>query len=741
LPQVGFTALKQALALLMLAVTWGGHQQEPPTTKDVAESPNLSLFEDGLLDPESREVDRRRWAKVLLGYDSDAARAAVVRLLGLSDRPEVQLALAKEVADRARKHPEQFHLALVDPLVTLLGSEHPDLRTAAAQALAVSDTESVTKRLGTLAQNADAPLVQRLAAIDALAPNIHRRIVLVELIAAIDDPSAQIRDRVAAALAPAARDDLGDDPRAWHDWWSHQNGLSDEKRLAEQFRINRMRLEDLRSEFEAYRKRVKQRQEATAQRMREFQREIARSLDAGHLKEALVRWLGDPVPQVALTALSIIKAQMADEGVRPEGDVLSALLQLLHQGSPGARREVLLIVQNVSEAKVVDEVLKQLEVEQDVETRLAILKAIGALNRVEAIEELVAEIQSAQAPVVCVREAALALGHLAAQIDPPLSDSVAVVALKSRYAATPVDDVPLRAALLTAMAGVGDAKCAPEFLDAVEFDEPSIVKPAIYGLQRIGYVTKLARLRDLTAHPDPLVRLSAIEAVSRLGHETADLECLLARLNPVNEENELARDAAWRAVLDLVKDKSHADQLALADRLREIPGREVAYLERLASSIDPEASQGQPLQTVLTRLSDLLMAGNDYVQAADHLRQLYQLRSASGADDLMDSGVTWLDASLRGYPRTDPTAALSTMLNADPGAAAVERIIAIVRSYLASKPVRKDLDRLVPLVEAIRSVKIEAPPQLWLAFVKELDELAQLRHEPPPGAEASTDGH
>ncbi|MFQ5461020.1 MAG: HEAT repeat domain-containing protein [Phycisphaerae bacterium] len=733
--------MKQALALLMLSITWGGHQQEPPTTEEVAESPNLSLFEDGLLDPESREVDRRRWAKVLLGYDSDAARATVVRLLGLSNRPEVQLALVKEVADRARKHPEQLHLALVDPLVILLGSEHPDLRTAAAQALAASDEESVTKRLGTLAQNADAPLVQRLAAIDALAPNIHRRIVLVELIAAIDDPSPEIRDRVAAALAPAAREDLGDDPRAWHEWWSHQNGLSDEKRLAEQFRTNRMRLEDLRSEFEAYRKRVQQRQEATAQRMREFQREIARSLDAGRLKEALVRWLGDPVPQVALTALGIIKAQMADEGVRPEGDVLSALLQLLHQGSPNARREVLLIVQNVSEAKVVEEVLKQLEVEQDVETRLAILKAIGALNRVEAIEKLVAEIQSAQTPVVCVREAALALGHLAAQIDPPLSDSVAVVALKSRYAGTPVDDVPLRAALLTAMAGVGDAKCAPEFLDAVEFDEPSIVKPAIYGMQRIGYVTKLARLRDLTAHPDPLVRLSAIEAVSRLGHETADLECLLARLNPVNEENELARDAAWRAVLDLMKDKSHADQLALADRLREIPGREVEYLELLASSIDPKASQGQPLQTVLTRLSSLLMAGNDYVQAADHLRQLYQLRSASGADDLMDGGVTWLDASLRGYPRTDPTTALSSMLNAEPEAAAVERIIATLRSHLASKAVRKDLDRLVPLVEAIRSVRIEAPPQLWSAFVNELDELASLRNEPPPGAEASTDGN
>jgi len=165
-------AQKHVVALLMLSLGSGGNPPVPQTPTDEAPPSNLSLFEDGLLDSQSRQVDRRRWAKVLLSDDSDAARAVVIRLLERGERPDVQQALVKEVVDRARQHPEQLPLGFVDPLVRLLGSEHDALRVSAAQALSVSDEAIVVSKLGAIAKSADAPLLQRLAAIDAPRPRI-----------------------------------------------------------------------------------------------------------------------------------------------------------------------------------------------------------------------------------------------------------------------------------------------------------------------------------------------------------------------------------------------------------------------------------------------------------------------------------------------------------------------------------------------------------------------------------------
>ena len=95
------------------------------------------------------------------------------------------------------------------------------------------------------------------------------------------------------------------------------------------------------------------------------------------------------------------------------------------------------------------------------------------------------------------------------------------------------------------------------------------------ALVDIGEGSKLPRLRTLMGHADPLVRLAATEAVGRLGQEDADLESLLNRLNPSIEDNELAREAAWRGFCRYLSTRSVPDRIRASERLRELPELEV----------------------------------------------------------------------------------------------------------------------------------------------------------------------
>lgn len=680
----------------------------------------LKNIREGLVDAGARPEQRRRWADMLLSYNSPQANALIIELLGFSENPDVQRALCGVIADRARRAPERLDTGFVPPLLDLLGAEAEDLRVMAARALVDFPGADVPEKLGQLASQDDVPLVKRLAAIDALAPNTHRREVVDQLISLLDAGVPRITERVVAALEPATRRTFDLDLEGWQRWWREKSQLSEEAWLAEQSQIHRDRSRCVADEFLAYRKGTRREHEAITARIGTLQRDLFRFLNEDQRETRLAEWLDDPLPVVKRTALAIIKARIADEGKRPEGKVLDTLLGLLKRGSPVMRREVLEIVQNLNDPAIVEAVLSQLEQEGDPTTRHEIFKAIGKLDSPTAIPALIREIAAPESPPDCVREAAIALGRVAAQSEAGDELRDARAALKNRYQLIATDDVAMRAALLTAMAGVADSAFTPEFLDAVESDNGTVLRPAIRGILAVGDTSKLPRLRTLMAHPEPLVRLAAIEAVGRLGREDADLESLLTRLNRTIETNELAREAAWRGFRALLSERPVRDRIKAAERLRDRPDLEVQYLVELADTLSTFNGDTLDLEAVLDRLAAVLVSQGRYGEAVELLRQVYDMRFAHSAADATEYARRLLDATLRSPADHDVAGLIRELAAAADGEAAKAQIVDTIAQYLESPQITTDPERARTLLTTLRSVPPETLGEAWTQLLEQV---------------------
>ena len=716
--QIGF-----AFLLGLSVQTARSQPAEPFKTQAIAESSTtqpvsehlgqLRNIREGLVDPHARPEDRRRWAELLLSYNSEQAKALIVELLGLRGNPDVQRALCRVIADRARQTPERLDGTLLEPLIELLGADADDLRAMAAQALADFPGADVPARLGTLAATTDLPLAKRQAAIDALAPNTHRRAVVGQLISLLDAGTPEIAQRAATALESAAPRTFGSDLQGWRRWWERKSQLSEEAWLAEQLRMYRDRSRNVADEFATHRGETKRKEAAVTARIRDFQRELFRALNGDEREAKLAEWLGEPLPVVKLTAFSIIKAWIADEGKRPEGEVLAVLLRLLRNGSPSIRCEVLEIVQNLNDPSVVEAILAQLEREKDPVTRHAIFRALGKFASPAAIPALIHEISDSRSLAECVREAAIALGSIAAKSPDEASLKGAVAALKSRHQLALGNDPAMRAALLAAMAGVADAGFVPELYEGLESKDATILQPAIRGVLALNDTSKLPRLRTLMAHGDPLVRLAATEAVGQLGREEADLEYLLMRLNPTIESNELPRDTAWRGFRRLLSRRSVGDRIKAAKRLRDLPVLEVKYLEELVDMLATVNGGTVELEGVLDRLTIVLADQGRYAEAVRHLRSLCDIQSAHNGTKETDCRLRLLDAMLRD-PAYPPVADLIRQLVTDAQTDDMKaKIVERVTTFLESKEAAADGKRMHGVLADLRSVPHNLMGEAW----------------------------
>ncbi len=712
---------------------FGAQTDDPPAAdQESAQVGQLRNIREGITDVEARQADRRRWASVLLSYDIPQAKALAAELLKLSDRPEVQQTLCSVIAEQARENPSKVDPSFVDPLIELLDAEVSELRTLAAEALADIPGTDVPTRLGELASQADVPLTKRLAAIDALAPNTHRREVVAQLIALLDSSEPAVVERVTGALSSATPQSHGLDTQRWHRWWDEKSQLDEESWLAEQLRTYRDRSRRVSDELRVFRETVRDGQATLKARTSSFQRELFRTLPADQRPAKLVEWLEDPIPIVKLTALGIIRARIADEGQRPEGAVLTSLLEQLRQGSPSVRREVVEIIQNLNDPVIVEALLARLPREDDPGIRLTIFKALGKLGNPDAIPALVAAVASPQSPSECVREAAVALGAVAAQSTAGENIESAVAALKSRYQSSDREDAAMRAALLTAMAGVASDAFAPEFMDAVESDDAAVLGPAIRGVLAADGRSKLPRLRTLMAHADPRVRLAAIDAVGRLGREEADLESLLTRLNPSIEVNELAREAAWRGFRHVMANHSVEDRIQAAGRLRDLPDLQIRYLEDLADAFSGANGSTSHLEDVLDRLAAALVAGGRYEEAVTYLETLFDMQSERSDAGTFGCGLRLLNAMLRS-PTEPEVAVLITQLSAlSPDDAAGTRILETVGAYLETLDAATDPGRLRRLLAELNTVPTDALGDAWtLRLTQAAERLSP--PEPEPG--------
>ncbi|MCH7871710.1 MAG: hypothetical protein IID33_08405, partial [Planctomycetes bacterium] len=209
----------------------------------------LDTQREGILDPDLQLKDRRRWAALLLSYRSEESTALIVELLGIPDRPEVQRALCDTLADRSLPPGERLNDAFINPLIALLGAAPAELRALAAQILADFPGDIVPGTLGTLVSQSNAPLAKRMAAVDALSPNTHRREVVEQLVNLLDVEAPEIIERIVVALALLVPRSFDKDANQWRAWWFEKSKLSNEAWIVEQLQFQRDRRRSVEDEL------------------------------------------------------------------------------------------------------------------------------------------------------------------------------------------------------------------------------------------------------------------------------------------------------------------------------------------------------------------------------------------------------------------------------------------------------------------------------------------------------------
>ncbi len=706
------------------------------TSADDTLMEQLNLAREGIVDPEARPEDRRRWIDALFSYDTPQARALVVELLKLHENPAAQQAICQGIARNARTHPHRLDKSFVEPLIELLGSSSENVRAAASGALADFPGAEVVVELGALAGRSDVAMDRRLAAIDAMVSKVDSRAVVRELMALLEADVPEITAHVVAALEPVSRETFGADLERWGAWWKEKSALDEEAWLTDRLHLYRGRVHSLQRELDSAHALADRRHSAMSARTSRLQWDLFHSLGPDQKQAKLAEWLVDPLPEIILVSLDLIRARMADEGQRPQGEVLLALVKLLSEGTPAISLAVLEIVQNLkNEPSVVQAVLAQVAGEAEPEVRHALIKALGRLDSPEAVPTLVLEIASPHSSQVCVGEAAIALGRIAAggyKVE-PLDD--ALDALKSRYKLASGDGDTLRAALLTAMAGVGDPAFAPEFLDAIESDSASVVRPAMRGLRAIADNSKLPRFRTLTAHTDPLVRVAAVQAVGELGGQDADLESVLTRLNPTIETSEPVREAAWTAFQDLLADKPLNMQLTRSERLSEMPDLETRYLQALVTRLATVNGNGIDGDAVYDRLARALVSQGKHADALPHLRHLYEGAAFRAGDGTQEIGLRWLEAALWASEQGDVAGIIARLVTEAGDDDTRAEIVRTVVRHVESPAVQANAERTRTLLVQLRLVESEVLGEEWAEMLQRVaDRTAGTDTETAPSA-------
>jgi len=590
---------------------------------------------------------RQGQAEELLVTGWPAATDLLIELLETANEASTRVVICNAVARVRTDHPELVEIRLAEPMVRLLGDGDRSVSTAASAALATFREEHVYRRLGALARDTGRPLDQRLAVVDALAPNIDQRPVIEQLLELLGAGEAAVRRRAHGALVPASRVDYGTGVEAWVRWWQGKSALSESAWLQDRVGLFFQRTRDLQDRVETLQREGEARHNTLSRRLGDVLRLNYRlTAQEAQKSELLIAWLRDPLLDFRLTAVDLVREQVYDQQP-PSESLRAALRERYADVSPDLRREVFEVVAALNDPADMEPILARLNVETDGSVRETILGVLGKLRNPGAIGVLIYEIADESSPSNCVAKAAHSLAALAREAGDASQLQLAAAPLRTRLAGAPAEDIRLRGALLGAMAAVGSADFATEFVTALSEERPELLLPAIRGLVAVQDRSQMDRLRALFLHADPRVRLRAMEAVGVLDAGESPLEVLVGHLNPATESNEEVRSAAWGAFCKILKPLPAAIRLKWAARLKDLPGRHIEYLSALVgdyASANPVPAQ---LNEARELLALLLREQKRYAESVRHLQELYDALSAAGAPRAGELGLLLLDSMLR----------------------------------------------------------------------------------------------
>ncbi|HUW84207.1 MAG TPA: HEAT repeat domain-containing protein [Phycisphaerae bacterium] len=549
-----------------------------------------------------------------------AARLAVAEAIAQTDSPSTRF---------------------IEPLLVLLGDSAPELRQAAAAALANYKDSGVAARLGQLSRDGQAGFAQRLAAVEALK-RINDRTAIEPLIALLDDANAEIIAKAIDALHTVTGVDHGQEPSAWKEWWRQNRSKTRYEWITDINEALSRRNNALRRELDLLRGRLR---EALTQHY-----QVRPESERPNL---LLTWLKDPLAEVRVLALDLALEAAADR--RPVGSELAAQIrQMVADPAPDVRKAVMVLLRypppHPDDAKLV---ASRLADETDSEVKQSILVTLGTRGDRSVLDAVVGALSDASPAVAA--EAAASLASLAdrGQVDAPELAAAGDV-LRERLKAIAPDSWALRKRFIEAMSRLADGQFRDVFLaHMINGEHPAVRQVAVRGLSGLAGPQSIEPLVDALDDPDAGVRLAAAEGLSRVGGPE-QLTVLFRRLEADREPAYEVRGQVWKSFLSLVGSGKVDDQLTWLKRVDPTLSDEWAtrYLELVQILEGKLVDRPNELMTLLRQSSVAAAKLGKSQLAAQRASAAYDLAIASNdlqADRLAAMAIEhWLRADQEG---------------------------------------------------------------------------------------------
>ncbi|MCK4873300.1 MAG: HEAT repeat domain-containing protein [Phycisphaerales bacterium] len=559
-----------AVAVAVIAGQACAQVAEAPPTDAVGLGPvqaqreRITLYRNVLYQEAMSADDRRRAVLELLGVGWEDALYVLSDALDTTLSDGVILAIADGIATSAT--PLSPPPPLLPSLLDALTHASPATRPALIRAVTAYSPDDVVPPLKLAAQQADAPVGERVGPIAALG-HIRTDEAIDTLISLLDDDQPKaVRDHAMEALETTTGiTHHHDDPDGWRQWWAQNRDVPREERLADLITS----LSGQIAERDRHIERINN-------RLAEVIRQLYTMTPAPRRSSLLAELLADQEQCIREAAMDLVELAMGD-AVALDAVVNEALRRLVNDANPAFRARAARILLNLADDRIGPLVAEALPGEAHPLPRGEFLSVLARSPQPGICDHLVQLIADPQ-----WRQAASSALLTAADADLVTAEQQQRAAATLR--AVEPADLPPAAARLQVRFGT-DADRA-ELLTLLSSAQPEVKREVARGLARKPeYVETL-----LSAADDPAVYPSAVDAIvsHRTGRPAVDA---LLSLPPIrSEQTTMWRDAFTRVTQPL----SSTERLAVDDWLLSSAGPLVAADARELLLVALETSGDAP---------------------------------------------------------------------------------------------------------------------------------------------------
>jgi len=657
--------------------------------------------------PEARELG----ARSLLRHGSEDAARRLVQILETAND-----SLAKIAVCRAIISFESPNSLLLDPLISLLGQNAPEVGPLVGAALRRFDRDEVIPRLRAVGADNKQALERRSAAIGALGTlgdDLEAAKALIELLQQQPDAT---RGAIFDALSEVAGIRIGDAAAATL-WWDDHRDMEPIDWLRQ---VNQRRKDDS--------QRLRADREALLARLVVAYREAYLLMPEAEQSKKLLAFLSDDAAAVRALALDLIDGLITDRK-EISSDTRRQLLKLVADTNPIIRRRAAGIVGDLRPAGAGEVLRSALAVELEPAARVAQVNALGRLDDVHSIPVLIARLDDPARAVMI--EAIASLGQVARRgvAGADAVESV-VAAISGRFDSLAPDDDECRTRCIEAMGRIGAEAFRPLLI--VETTGARSTGPrsaAILALS--GYSNSAKSLRGLVAAQEPDIRLAAVHALGRCGSKKQDLEALSICLDADQEPNATVRERAWESYLIIARQLAFKHQMEITqqfDRPNDLAAqrRRADFLLAIINGNGTDRPNAlTPVQklSIYEALADAQSALLDHdaeVRALDEALRLAAEADVDGVFDLQSRRIVALVRAYRAAAAVARFAEYAASLSGDSDKTRVrklaETLAGAIKSRAAEAVTGDEFTRLLEFIDiaipAVAGVSADAAAEL-----------------------------